>query len=245
MLMVFPKMFSTPIRAAISVATLMLMVCGCSDENKYPTSIKVVARPGSVAVIPFRQPVEGSPKRALSLVPARAWIKPDSLSQGARVIQSNLSLHGSGNVSGQLLIFLPPTAHGDITFSVSASGDGRGQRASIVSFKTKSMNVTLTVDGDEVAESPPSLAGDWHKKKDIWNFSAPPVRKLTKRYATGEKKVEPYEIYPDGAGRWYLVCVNPKDGAYWIELSKDGSLLVDRPGEKFQPSTPMTRVPPK
>ena len=224
--------------------TILLMVCGCSEKDQHPMSINVGARPGSIAVIPFRQPVEGLPKRALSLVPAHAWTDPDSLPLGARVIQSNLNLHGSGNVTGSLLIFLPPTARGDITFSVSASGDGRGQTASKVSFKTKPMNVTLTVEGDAIAESPPSLAGDWRNKDDIWNFSAPPVRKLTKHYATGEEKVEHYDIYPDGAGRWFLVGVNPKDGAYWIDLDKEGALSVAHPGTEFRPFATMTRLRP-
>ncbi len=237
------KKITIQIHAAISVVILLFMVYGCGEEAKHSTPIKVVARPGSVAVVPFRQSVEGSPKRALSLVPAHALIDPNSLYQGARVLQSNLNLHNSGVVRGQLLILVPPTAQGDIPFSLSASGGGRGQSASAVSFKTQPVKVTLTVKGEPVSESPPSLAGDWQNKNDTWNFSAAPERKLTKRYASGEEKVEVYDIYPDSTGRWLLVCVNPKDGTYWVELGKEGSLSVAHPGKAFKPFATMTPLP--
>ena len=230
--------------AAFVSAIVLLALAGCSGEDKYPPSIDLAARPGSVAVVPFDQRVEGAPKRALSYVPARAWIDPDPLPQGARVLQINLNLFGSGDVSGSILVFVPPEARGDVAFSVSASGDGRGQSASIVPFKTDSVDVTLAVDGEPLTEDPPSLVGDWHDEGgDIWRFSGPPSQVLTKVYASGEEKVEHYDIYPDGAGRWFLVCVNPKDGAYWIDVGEDGVLSVDRSGGEFEPFATLTRAP--
>ncbi|MEZ5895398.1 MAG: hypothetical protein R3C51_03275 [Parvularculaceae bacterium] len=223
--------------AVIAAAGLI----GCGESQKYPQSIEVTARPGAALVVPFSQRVKGAPKRALGVIAADPLIDPKPLPQGAALLDSSLYLFGSGDVGGDILIYVPKTASGAFTFSLAASGDGRGQSASLVFFKTDETDVTVKIAGAPVADTPPpDLAGAWTQGDQIWTFEDAIIPALRILYPTGEEKVIRYKPWPDGAGGWFLVDIDPAGGVYWARLDGD-ALSMARPGEKFEPFTLLTR----
>lgn len=214
---------------------------GCSESQKYPQSIEVTARPGAALVVPFSQRVKGAPKRALGAIAADPLIDPKPLPQGAELLDSSLYLFGSGDVGGDILIYVPETASGEFTFSLAASGDGRGQTASVVFFKTETTEVTVKIEGAPVENTPPpELAGVWMRDDEVWTFEDGQVPALRILYPTGEEKIVRYEAWPDGAGRWFLVDYNPAGATYWASLEGD-ALFLAHPDVQFEPFATLTR----
>lgn len=216
------------------------LIAGCGGPE-YRTSHEVTARPGAALVVPFNQPVKGAPKRALGAIEARPLISPSPLPQGAELLDSSLYLFGSGDVGGDILIYVPETASGAFTFSLAASGDGRGQSASLVFFKTETTEVTVKIEGAPVENSlPPKLAGAWTRDDEVWTFEGGQIPSLRIRYASGEEKIMRYAAYPDGAGRWFLVDYDPAGATYWASLEGD-ALLLAYPDVQFEPFATLVR----
>ena len=229
-------------RSRIAVAALVLSVglVACDDASD-DTGGSINARPGTAVAIPFRQPVAGAPKKAHSIVPASAIVKPSPLPQGVTVIRESLSLHGSGDVSGTLLVLIPETAAGDLTFTLAAAGRGAGRAGSGVSFKTDAVDVRIAIAGDPPNDNPPDLAGTWTWKTQTWQFDKSAGPALRIRYSTGEEKVVRYKLYPDGQGRWFLVGIGKRDPAYWVVSNGANELAVDHPGKDFKPFATLAR----
>lgn len=225
------------------VAGLVLLaanLAGCDDAQK-PGARDISARPGTVVVVGFRQPVEGAPKKALASVPSNPIVKPSPLPEGATVIHDSFFLGGSGNVSGDLLLLIPPEASGDIALTLAASGRGAGRAGSGVSFKTGAVDVKIAVSGAPPDSNPPKLAGTWKKNDQSWTFDGKQRPTLRIRHAPGEEKAIRYQLYRDGKDRWFLV-ENRKGGtAYWLALNGEGKLVVDHPGTDFKPFATLSR----
>lgn len=235
------KRRSFSVGAALIVVIAAASLIGCGESQKYPRSIELAARPGAALVVPFNQRVKGAPKRAMSWVPASPLIDPKPLPQGAELLHSRLALFGGGDVSGNLLIYVPETASGDIAFSLSASGDGRGQGASLVFFKTETTDVTVKVEGTPIENTaPPNLTGAWTYDDKIWTFEDASTPTLRILYATGEEKVMRYEVWPDGAGGWFIVDVFPSGMTYWARLDDD-ALMLAHPDAQFEPFATLRR----
>ncbi|WDI31928.1 hypothetical protein PUV54_01835 [Hyphococcus flavus] len=216
-------------------------VTGCSESQKYPQSIEIAARPGAALVVPFKQRVKGAPKRALGAIEASPLIDPNPLPQGAELLDSSLYLFGSGDVGGDVLIYVPETASGAFTFSLAASGDGRGQSASAVFFKTEATDVTVQIAGAPVENAPSSdLAGPWTRDDEVWTFEDGVIPSLRILYPSGEEKVMRYAAYPDGAGRWFLIDYDPAGATYWASLEGD-TLLLAHPDAQFEPFATLAR----
>lgn len=227
--------------AAIVAFAVLMVLAGCDGAQKYPKSIEIAARPGAAVVVPFRQRIKGAPKRALGTIAASPLIDPNPLPQGAEVLHSSLYLFGSGDVGGDILIYAPETASGAFTFSLAASGDGRGQGASAVFFKTETTEVTVHIEGAPVENTaPPKLAGAWTRDDQVWTFEDGQIPSLRILYPSGEEKIMHYEAYPDGAGRWFLVNYDPAGASYWASLEGD-VLSLAHAGARFEPFATLGR----
>lgn len=226
--------------AAIVAFATLTVLAGCDGAQKYPKSIEVSTRPGAAVVVPFKQRVKGAPKRALGTIAASPLIDPNPLPQDAKLLHSSLYLFGSGDVGGDILIYVPETASGELTFSLTASGDGRGQGASLVFFKTETTDVTVKVEGTPPSDAAPSLAGAWTHEGQVWTFEGGQVSSLRILYPSGEEEIMHYEAYPDGAGRWFLVDFNPAGVTYWVSLEGD-VLSLAHAGARFEPFATLGR----
>lgn len=227
--------------AAVSgIGLLAAIVAGC-DDTQTSGGAEVSAQPGTAVVVAFRQPVEGAPKKALASVPAGPIVQPSPLPQGAAVLHDSFFLGGSGNIRGDLLVLVPEAATGDIAFTLAAAGRGAGQAGSIVSFKTRAVDVKIAIEGAPPQGDPPELAGIWKKNDQSWTFDGKQPPTLRIRHATGEEKAIRYQLYPDGKDRWFLV-ENRKGGtAYWIGLNDEGKLVVAHPRTDFKPFATLSR----
>lgn len=224
------------------IAVWLVLTSGCGGPE-YPAAIQISARPGAVAVVPFDQPLRGKRQRAMSFIPVRPLVLPSPIPQKARLVYNKIALHGSGNVSGHLLIRVPEEANGDIQFSVSASGEGsRAVGGSASFFSTDNLDVTISVDGAPVETPPPDLAGEWREDDATWTFRTGRAPSLNISRASGEEKTVNYNIYPDGRGRWVLVEPGLQGLAYWIEINQAGTLLVAHLGEDFDPFARFARA---
>jgi hypothetical protein len=228
------------IGAVVAIGSAMAMA-GCDGEGP-ASAIEVTAPPGAVVVLRYDRPVKGAPKRAMSYIPARPVFNPSPLPENALLVHNGLGLHGSGDISGELLIQVPEDAQGAIQFSVSASGDGsRAVGGASVFFAADEVNVTISIEGEQTEFAPPDLVGEWNDGKRKWIFRESQIPILNIHYASGEEKTIRYNIYPDGRGRWFLVESGLVGTAYWIEIDESGGLLVSHVGEIFDPFTRYTR----
>lgn len=211
---------------------LLVAACGMGEPGK----IEKTVRPGSTAVFEFKAKPTDKSIRAQSYIEAHAIVDPDPLPQGAVLLHTDLLLHNSGVVSGDVLLFVPETAIGDLEFNVSASGDGRSASGGNVFFKTSQKLFQLSVEGPPVKVVAPILQGNWKSETLTWSFSDQPSHSVAVSHASGDRSVFQYELYPDGAGRWFLIDARIGGQAYWIEMdSEAGALFVSWPGTEFAP----------
>lgn len=232
--------FLHTIRSILAGIPLLLAIAGCSGST-YPTSIELQTRPGAIAVVPFDQPVNGTPKRALSYVPAMPILAPHPLPQNLEVVHSSLALYSTGDVSGRLLVFVPEDASGTINFTLAAYGDGRGQLASLVGFRTRTQNVKIIIDGVVSDALLPSLTGVWREGGRVWTFHDGRSSTLEIQNPSGETKQIRYTLYPERPGRWFLIEPDPRGAAFWVEFDGAGTLSVSHPGEDFSPFAHLIR----
>ena len=226
----------------LSIAVIATLATACSDAG--PRKIELSAQPGETVVIPFDRPVKGSKTKALSFIPASPLFNPRSLPQGAELIYSSLSLFGSGNVSGHLLVHVPQDAEGDIVFTVSASGSGsRAVGGSAASFSTDDVDVTINVSGDVMEQTQPDLDGEWRDGDRVWVFQQADISTLKIKHPTGEEDLFRHKVYAGTNGRWYLIGYGIDANAYWIEVDENENLRVSVAKTEFDPYYEFTRAP--
>ncbi len=220
----------------------MTTIAACNGESA-PSAIELSVRPGAVILVPFDQPVKGKRQRALGFVPATSSIDPRPLPQGARIVHERIALHGSGDVTGDLLVKVPDDAEGEIQFSLSAYGEGsRALGGSAAFFSTNDVAVNINIVGDAINNNPPSLAGDWSNGEETWTIRQGHAVTIEKRYANGEKSSAKHSVYPDGNGRWFLVEFGLRGSGYWLEIVEPGTLLVSHVDEEFEPVYKFARL---
>ena len=225
-----------------SIAMATLLGSACSDAG--PRKIELSAQPGETVVIRFDRPVIGSKKKALSFIPASPRLEPRSLPQGAELIYSSLSLFGSGDVSGHLLVHVPQEAAGDIVFKVSASGSGsRAVGGSAASFSTDDVDVTINVSGDVMDQTQPDLEGEWRDSDRVWAFQQAEISTLKIKHPTGEEDLFRHKAYPGANDRWFLVGHGVDANAYWIEVDENEKLRVSVAETEFDPYYEFNRTP--
>ncbi len=221
---------------------LLLAIVSCDDAVLPPEPVDIEARPGTAVVIPINAPIRGEPAEALGYIPAFPRLEPKPLPQGAKLLAHTVGLIGTGRVIGDLLIEIPPTAQGDISFTVSADGTGSAVSGRSVFFASQTTPVSVTVKGEAPAVEPPQLTGDWRAGDSIWTFYPGTTSLLEIKSAGEEKKSVRFVTLPDGDGRWFLVNISADGNTYWIDINDDAdTILIDHPNERFDPYLTLTR----
>ena len=224
------------------IFTLLSLLASCEQAPKYETSIDVSARPGTVVLVPYDQPVRGKRQSALSYIPARAQIDPMPMPQGSKVVYQSLGLHGSGDIAGDLLLQVPLDAKGEIKFSLSAFGQGNQViGGSAAFFSTEDIDVKIKVAGQPITEVLSDLEGEWSDGDRTWIIRQGQFLEIDERRADGEEKISKVQAFSDGAGRWFLIELGGEK-AYWIEHEDSGTLLISHPAESFDPYAVLPRA---
>ncbi|MFN3231976.1 MAG: hypothetical protein ACE363_07415 [Alphaproteobacteria bacterium] len=225
-----------------AITILATTLISCDEPILPPEPVKISARPGTAVVIPVDAPVRGKPVEAMGYIPAFPRLDPAPLPQNVRLLRHTLGLLGNGRVVGSVLIEVPSTAQGEITFTISATGNGSAMGGRSVFFSAQDTPATITVEGAPVTEDAPDLSGDWQADKDIWSFYPAPSRMLEIRYATGEKKTVRYLALPGADGRWFLIDTNIEGNTYWIDIdASTGTIQVAHPGGDYDPYVMLKR----
>ena len=209
------------------------------EQRLYPANITIEARPGAAVVLPFKRRLERAQKNMPSVIHGSALTDPNPLPAGLEVLYSNVLFKTSG-ASGDVLIWLPPEALGEIEFSIAASADASTVGAGAPKLNSDKARVTLTVSGAPVAGNEPALAGDWSDGGHKWTFAADANRQLTIANSEGAATFS-YDLYPDQTGRWFLAEIKPEQPRlYWIGVEGD-VLKVSWAGDEFKPIMELRR----
>lgn len=210
------------------------------DRQLYPAQITIVSRPGAAIIVPFSRRLERAQKSILNVIDGNAITEPNPLPGGLSLIHSEVNFRSSG-ATGDILIWLPPEASGEIKFSITASADAGAAGVGAARLYSDSAAVTLKVAGAPVAVAEPDFSGEWSDHEQQWSFAANGGDKeLTIKDADGVRNME-YDLYPDQNGRWFLAEIEPvRPRVYWIDVEGD-LLKVALPGKEFKPFAELRR----
>lgn len=229
------------IAAVIAVAAVAGMIAWDHFETealRYPATVTIEARPGTAVVVPFSRRITDSRIDAVGVIDADPLIDPAPLPQEITMLHSSLFLM-SRSATGDLLLWVPEAAAGNVVFSLSASGNGSGTGGRAVFAKSEATEITLDISGEPFTDNAPELSGVWADSTQQWDFRNDERPSLDISYPTGEEKTVYYKAYPDGNGKWFLVDVGGA-AAYWV--AHDGaSLAVAHPDAEFDPFAVLQR----
>lgn len=225
----------------LALAGVSIALSGCTGRT-YDSAVIVDARPGTVALVPYDQPVDGKPPTVFGWLDAYPTTEPARLPEGAQVLHDSMNLHSSGDVSGHLLIHVPEQATGEIEFLLSAWSRGEGISTRAASrYTSREVPVTIHIAGSSVDVREPSLEGQWRSDNGTWTFARDDVPMLHIQTNDGDEQWLRYRLYPESDGRWYLISMSHTNAAFWIQVD-DSRLSVDWPGTDFNPFSTYERL---
>lgn len=209
------------------------------EQRLYPAQITIESRPGAAVVVPFKRRLERAQKNIPSAIEGSAITDPIQLPNGLVVIHSDIILLSSG-ASGDVVIWAPPEASGEIKFSITAWAEAGSVGAGATRLNSDSAAVTLNVAGEPVISAEPNIKGEWSDETHHWEFAGVGGKNLTIKDAD-QTATMGYNLYPGQNGRWFLAeTTKTSPRVYWIE-AEDDLLKIAWPGKEFKPFAQLQR----